>query len=790
MRYPERLSFLASRRGLVPRLASTGYVVAAAMKIEGGRGPRVWGLGAAAIALSALSSRVALRPSSLALWGTSLALAAMATSQTFAWMDALGVVGALVATIAACAALARMSAHAPAVPTLVPHRDRSPRLAILAVSVGWGAALAAEIAAALTEGHAPDAHGFAVTLGEQAPAIAMAAATLSGGAIAISCEMTLRDRLFVLGIADRVRVARALCLTLLAATFGVCFVVPAASDRVLRLGVVVIALLVAGMALHGDAVRLVRAWRRACVLAVIGGPIVLLAAMAADGQAGVVFAGTLVALVVGSFVGELEGPLRPADGAWLDALERAGAALTRTDASTALRDAIAALRAPAGPEASSPELWTFDASVILPRSAEAPNVPSHVATVDAAGYARERASDLPARLVEIAAGEPEATIRAEVLEALEVRRPDLRSLSRWMRDRGALTVTVIAAAGEPLGLLLLPRGRRVAHVTLEEARAMKSFADALAGTCEARGALARSLAREQAMTTRAEAAEEQVLHLEQARSIEVGRHVLAASRVARPATVGVYSAASRMSFEALERRVKAGAPVTLVAPSGVDPVPYLARAHLGGPRRAEPLVLVDGTSSREHDLGRWTDPKASPLALADRGMLVLVDGPSLPADVQRLIAQALAERRPPWERALALDIALAVTATAPLTTLLAAGRLEHSLATRLGDGVEDPITLPRLSERPEDIRAILTDRLAREGLRVRGTPVGIEDAAFARLAEYAFPGEDAELVSIVQRLVAGLRGDVVRAADVDALRLVGAQAGSLGEREIGRLRGV
>jgi len=104
--------------------------------------------------------------------------------------------------------------------------------------------------------------------------------------------------------------------------------------------------------------------------------------------------------------------------------------------------------------------------------------------------------------------------------------------------------------------------------------------------------------------------------------------------------------------------------------------------------------------------------------------------------------------------------------------------------------VEDPITLPRLSERPEDIRAILTDRLAREGLRVRGTPVGIEDAAFARLAEYAFPGEDAELVSIVQRLVAGLRGDVVRAADVDALRLVGAQAGSLGEREIGRLRGV
>ncbi|HEY8075498.1 MAG TPA: hypothetical protein VIF62_15345, partial [Labilithrix sp.] len=49
--------------------------------------------------------------------------------------------------------------------------------------------------------------------------------------------------------------------------------------------------------------------------------------------------------------------------------------------------------------------------------------------------------------------------------------------------------------------------------------------------------------------------------------------------------------------------------------------------------------------------------------------------------------------------------------------------------------------------------------------------VGIEAAAFARLVEHPFDGEDAELAAIVTRLVARIRGDVVRAEDVDALGL-------------------
>ena len=360
-------------------------------------------------------------------------------------------------------------------------------------------------------------------------------------------------------------------------------------------------------------------------------------------------------------------------------------------------------------------------------------------------------------------------MRAEVLDALEVRRPELRPLAQWMTDRNALLATVVACEGETEGVLVLPRVAREEPVTLEEVRAIKDAADRLAAACRARGTQARMLARAHDAILRAEAAEEMLEGLRHQRDLDVGRHALAAVRLARPATVGVYAASSRMALEALERRTAVGAPIAVLAPSGVDPVPFLARAHLAGARRDGPLVLVDATSAREHDVSRWIDAKASPLALADGGMLALLDGASLPPEVQQLVARALSEKRAPWERPQSLDVQLALTGVVAPDELLAGGRLDPALALRLADARSAPIALPRLRDRPEDLRAILTDRLAREGLRVLGRPVGIEHAAYARLVEHAFPGEDAELAAIVQQLVARCAGDVVRAADVDAL---------------------
>jgi DNA-binding NtrC family response regulator len=309
-------------------------------------------------------------------------------------------------------------------------------------------------------------------------------------------------------------------------------------------------------------------------------------------------------------------------------------------------------------------------------------------------------------------------------------------------------------------------------VTLEEVCAFKRVADRLATACRARGTQTRMLDRAHESARRAAEAEERVEALVHARGLDAQRDALATSRLARPATVGVYSAASRGVLEALERRTAVGAPIVVVAPSGADPVPYLARAHLAGSRAKAPMVLVDATSVREHDPARWMDPTMSPLALSDRGLLVLLDGAALPGDIQRLVAQACAERRAPWERADPIDLQVALTTVCGPDALVAEERLDPALALRLGEAVATPITLPRLRDRPEDLRAILTDRLAREGMRVRGRPVGIDHAAYARLVDYDFPGEDVELIAIAQRLVASLgEGDVVRKGDIDVLSL-------------------
>jgi hypothetical protein len=274
-----------------------------------------------------------------------------------------------------------------------------------------------------------------------------------------------------------------------------------------------------------------------------------------------------------------------------------------------------------------------------------------------------------------------------------------------------------------------------------------------------------------------EDAEDAQARLEHVAAVDAARHVRATERLARPATVGIYSASARLAYDALERRARSGAPLAVIAPVGGDPVPYVARAHLAGARAAGPLVLVEGTAARDHDLARWSDPVRSPLALADGGMLVLLDGHALPIDVQRLVAQAVAEKRVPWERAEPLDVVLALTAVGELPL---PDTLDAALASRLSDALANAVRLPRLSERAEDVRAILTDRLAREGLRMLGSPVGIDDGAFARLVEYPFPGDEAELGILVQRLVARCAGPVaiVRAADVDALGIQGTIQGA------------
>jgi hypothetical protein len=738
----------------MPHLASVAYIAALAIWTEGGtsdgsRG-RALVFGLAAIGVAFAGVRRSTTAGRAALWGVAVVVASLGATRSSHALEAFRAIGVFASAAGATWAVSRIGPDGGLVSRADPP---SPTLSIGVLAAAWWAAIVARLG--------PNRSAVAWMIEHPRAwlwvALILTAATLVGWT-----EWTLRTRRLELGVVERATAMRALLAAMLVTVALFVFMGRTGADGSVSLALAVSGALLTAAALHRDAVAVARAARRTIVLALVGGGIATLGASVAAGTYAddvwiVSLLTSVVALAIGSAADGLEAPVRPAGGAWLVAFARAADEAVRADPQEAIQATLLALRTPEGAGAPSPELWTF--------------APIRVTTVDAAGYLHQRDAELPETLLLVAGGEPEATLRAEVLDALEVRRPDVRPLVQWMNDRAASLATVVACDGETEGVLVLPRGRRSEPITLEEVRAFKKVADRLATACRARGTQERMLERARQATLRATEAEERAERLAHERTLEANRDALATARLARPATVGAYSATSRAVLESLERRTTAGAPIVVVAPSGADPIPYLARAHLAGSRAKAPIVLVDATSVREHDPARWTDPSLSPLALADRGMLVLLDGAALPLDIQQLVARACSEKRTPWERADPLDVQLALTTVVAPDELAAQGRLDGALVLRLGDAIDAAVPLPRLRDRPEDLRAILTDRLAREGLRVRGRPVGIDHAGYARLVDYEFPGEDAELVAIAQRLVSRCEGDVVRAVDVDELGL-------------------
>jgi hypothetical protein len=686
-------------------------------------------------------------------WGVAVVLASLGAEVPSRALDACGGLGAFAAVASACAAVLAMGDDAPA-----SRLRRSSRVPLVVVGTAWAFAVGAVLSSRFTAAGAARLPEWLVAHASLWTGLAIAASSVT---LVLLVAGRLRKGRLDLAATSRAEamaalLATALLASLVAAGFG-----RFDGEAVARFALAAASAALVAMARHPDVLAVVRVARRGVATAAAGGLVVIFGATCVEADpddAWLLTAVTaILALAAGSAAGWLERPFRPAFGAWLDACDRAAAEAARADPMEAIRGALQALRRPTGLGVLSPTLWMFS--------------PGRVSSVDAAGYLHEREGDVPPEVIDAALADLEGTVRAEWVDALLVRRPDLRGVGKWLEEQRALLATIVASDGDSEGLLVLPRGHRAQPVALEEVRAVRRVADRLAAACRVRSAEVRWLEHARLLTRRAEAAEERVERLVHERAIDSGRHALAAARLARPATVGIYAAASRMALESLERRTAAGAPIAVVTASGVDPVPYLARAHLAGARRNAPFVVVEGTSAREHDLARWCDPEASPLALADGGMLALIDGSALPADVQRLVARSLAEARPPWERPTRLDVQLALTTVSPPQELITSGRLDPTLAARLGGDAEAPVVLPRLQDRPDDLRAVITDRLAREGLRVLGRPVGIEPAAYARLADYPFPGDDAELSSMVQRLVAHCDGDMVRLSDVAALRL-------------------
>jgi DNA-binding NtrC family response regulator len=266
-----------------------------------------------------------------------------------------------------------------------------------------------------------------------------------------------------------------------------------------------------------------------------------------------------------------------------------------------------------------------------------------------------------------------------------------------------------------------------------------------------------------AASLRADTIDDERQRLEHIIATAAGKNRVTAESARRDLLASAHGPAARTCIEQLERIGRLNGPLVLKCELGIQPLGWAAVAHLSSPRADGPLIVVDGTSSSEHELTRWASGENTPLALADGGSLVVSDVSALPPEVQELIAQSLSRSVPSRNDFSVFPASLiAVLYRAP-DELVERGNLSKTLRRWLGD---TNVIIPPLRERAEDLRSLVLSRLTSIGLRLRGEPMGVEPAALRLLTEHTWPGNEHELDAVLTLAARKSSGVALTARDL------------------------
>jgi hypothetical protein len=674
-------------------------------------------------------------------WGLALFAAARVGPEGSAALDAAASAGVGTTAIAGLVALARVESFGGMV--VAPRAARSLDAALLTGFL-WAVATALALTYALLP-------GYRVLLDPLAIDYATTSAAVATLLLTIAAAYRLRVlRRFELGVGDRASGALALAITAFAVAVPAAALDVAAPDRVLPVAVAVGAALSTWASTIAEPTTVSSALRGILAVMMLGTPVTLAAAVLArdaPGHSGAVVLGSsTLAVVVGLFARAVARPLGPEQSRWLEAVDRACRGALEPEPDAALTAALYALDRAVRDENGRAEIWR--------------NHPEEVLSVDVAGYLHVDPGEAPPRLYDLAQSEPERTLRVDALREVEVRRPDVRGLLAWFEARDAFSATVVVDQEGPVGFILLPRAKRSSLLTLEEARALRVLADRISALLGVTSALARARERERDATAKLVTLEAERDRLALAVAGGAGRHRAVAERYAERARGAAYSPAARLALDGLERLGRAGVGCALVAPPGVDAIPWAAHAHLASARAGGPFVVADATLPADRALERWNDPEHAPSRLAHGGTLFVLAIDALPLAIQEHVARSLLTRSA-GEDALPAPV-LVASIHAPLAPLVELGKIVPALGRLL----TAELALPPLAERAEDLRALVLDVLSRTSLRLGREPLGIEPSALRLFIEHPFPGNDLELEAVLLRAARVARGPAVTLDDL------------------------
>ncbi|MFH1982694.1 MAG: sigma-54 dependent transcriptional regulator [Pseudomonadota bacterium] len=240
------------------------------------------------------------------------------------------------------------------------------------------------------------------------------------------------------------------------------------------------------------------------------------------------------------------------------------------------------------------------------------------------------------------------------------------------------------------------------------------------------------------------------------------------------------SMAMKDVFETIRKVAPAQATVLIEGDSGTGKELVAKSIHFNSQRRHRPFIAVNCSALAEslleselfgHEKGAFTGAagtKKGRFEIADGGTLFLDEIGELSQSLQVKLLRVLQEKT--FERVgglkpISVDIRVIVATNKRLREEVAAGRFREDLFYRLN---VVHITLPRLQERPEDIRLLVDHFIPKYQSERRGQPpiTGLDPEVERLFLDYNWPGNVRELENVIERALILCEGGDIRASDL------------------------
>jgi two-component system nitrogen regulation response regulator NtrX len=226
----------------------------------------------------------------------------------------------------------------------------------------------------------------------------------------------------------------------------------------------------------------------------------------------------------------------------------------------------------------------------------------------------------------------------------------------------------------------------------------------------------------------------------------------------------------------LKRVAATGSRVLISGPAGVGKEVAARLLHLWSPRVNAPFIVVSAarmTPERveEELFGSEEGGTVRPglLEQAHGGTIFLDEIADMPLTAQAKILRVLTDQsftRIGGQRIVKVDVRVVSATSKPLPAEIEEGRFREDLYYRLN---VVPVLLPALTERREDIPALVDHFVARYAAERRVATPQTSPEALAALQAFDWPGNVRQLRNVVERTIILAPGERLRTIDVDML---------------------